>query len=75
MMMELVKDTYHSYEYIFDRRQAIKKAINMAGPKDIVLILGKGNEKYNKMDGWLQEISDLKETRKAIEDRLKVEMK
>lgn len=75
MMMELVKDTYHSYEYIFDRREAIRKAINMAKPKDIVLLLGKGNEKYNKMDGWLQEISDLKEATKAIEDRLKVEIK
>ena len=75
MMMELVKDTYHSYEFIADRGKAIQRAIDMANPKDIVLVLGKGNENYEKMNGWVMNFNDIKETKKAIENRLKVEIK
>lgn len=35
-----------SYEIIEDRKQAIIKALKMAQPNDLVLILAKGNEKY-----------------------------
>ncbi|UHA75811.1 UDP-N-acetylmuramoyl-L-alanyl-D-glutamate--2,6-diaminopimelate ligase [Paenibacillus sp. 481] len=34
------------YELIVDRRAAITKAIEMASPKDVVLIAGKGHETY-----------------------------
>jgi len=37
---------FRSYEIILDRYEAIKKAIEIAGPRDIVLIAGKGHEKY-----------------------------
>ncbi len=33
-------------EFILDRKKAIERAIELAGPKDVVLILGKGHEKY-----------------------------
>ncbi|WP_132053003.1 UDP-N-acetylmuramoyl-L-alanyl-D-glutamate--2,6-diaminopimelate ligase [Pseudocnuella soli] len=36
---------------IADRKQAIKTAVTMAGPKDILLIAGKGHEKYQEING------------------------
>lgn len=36
---------------IADRKQAIKTAINMAQPEDILLIAGKGHEKYQEING------------------------
>lgn len=33
-------------EVILDRKQAIARALNLAGPKDIVLITGKGSEQF-----------------------------
>jgi UDP-N-acetylmuramoyl-L-alanyl-D-glutamate--2,6-diaminopimelate ligase len=39
------------YVSIADRKQAIKTAVNMAKPEDIVLIAGKGHEKYQEIKG------------------------
>jgi UDP-N-acetylmuramoyl-L-alanyl-D-glutamate--2,6-diaminopimelate ligase len=36
---------------IVDRKEAIKTAVNLAGPEDIVLIAGKGHEKYQEIKG------------------------
>jgi UDP-N-acetylmuramoyl-L-alanyl-D-glutamate--2,6-diaminopimelate ligase len=36
---------------IVDRKEAIKAAVQMAGPDDIVLIAGKGHEKYQEIKG------------------------
>lgn len=36
---------------IVDRKEAIKTAVNLAGPDDIVLIAGKGHEKYQEIKG------------------------
>jgi UDP-N-acetylmuramoyl-L-alanyl-D-glutamate--2,6-diaminopimelate ligase len=36
---------------IADRKQAIKTAVNMADAEDIVLIAGKGHEKYQEING------------------------
>ena len=35
-----------NYQKIADRKQAIKKAINLAGPEDVVIITGKGCEPW-----------------------------
>lgn len=39
------------YLSIVDRREAIKTAISLAKPEDIVLIAGKGHEKYQEIKG------------------------
>jgi len=39
------------YTKIADRKEAIRTAINLARPEDIVLIAGKGHEKYQEIKG------------------------
>jgi UDP-N-acetylmuramoyl-L-alanyl-D-glutamate--2,6-diaminopimelate ligase len=46
------------YVSIADRKQAIKTAVNMAGAEDIVLIAGKGHEKYQEIKGVKHHFDD-----------------
>ncbi|MGH2552731.1 MAG: glutamate ligase domain-containing protein, partial [Chitinophagaceae bacterium] len=39
------------YISIADRKEAIKTAISLAKPEDIILIAGKGHEKYQEIKG------------------------
>ncbi|NDC76543.1 MAG: UDP-N-acetylmuramoyl-L-alanyl-D-glutamate--2,6-diaminopimelate ligase, partial [Chitinophagia bacterium] len=41
-----------------DRREAIKAAVSMAGPEDIVLLAGKGHEKYQETAGVRKPFDD-----------------
>jgi len=43
------KKTKGNYECIVDRKEAMKKAISMAGKSDIVIIAGKGHEVYQEI--------------------------
>lgn len=43
--------TKGKYEIIVDRKEAIKKAITMMNKRDIVIIAGKGHEKYQEING------------------------
>lgn len=44
---DLVSDTNkNNYERVIDRKEAIKKALDMASDNDIVLIAGKGDDNY-----------------------------
>lgn len=43
---------------IADRKQAIKTAVDMARPEDIVLIAGKGHEKYQEINGVKHHFDD-----------------
>ena len=36
---------------IQDREQAIKTAVRLAGPNDVILVAGKGHEKYQDING------------------------
>ena len=54
---------------IADRKQAIKTAVNMANAEDIVLIAGKGHEKYQEINGIKYHFDD-KEVLKEMFDLL-----
>ncbi|QGQ95774.1 UDP-N-acetylmuramoyl-L-alanyl-D-glutamate--2,6-diaminopimelate ligase [Paenibacillus psychroresistens] len=56
----------HRYEMIVDRRAAIKKAIEMASPNDVVLIAGKGHETYQIIGTIKTDFDDRDEARAAI---------
>ena len=65
------KLTHDNYEIVIDRSEAIEKAVNMASENDIVLILGKGNETYQKLKDKVIYFNDIEEAKKAIEKRNK----
>ena len=64
-----LKETHNNYEIVIDRREAIQKAIDMAGPGDMVLVLGKGNETYEKLKTGTIYFNDIEEALKAVENR------
>jgi UDP-N-acetylmuramoyl-L-alanyl-D-glutamate--2,6-diaminopimelate ligase len=52
-----------------DRRQAILQAVREAGPGDVVLIAGKGHEKYQEVAGRKLPFDDIEVAREALEAR------
>ena len=64
-----LKDTHNNYEIVIDRREAIKKAVGMANEKDMVLILGKGSETYQKLSTGKVYFSDIEEAYNAVASR------
>jgi UDP-N-acetylmuramoyl-L-alanyl-D-glutamate--2,6-diaminopimelate ligase len=56
-----------------DRREAIRKALNMADDGDIVLIAGKGHEDYQEIKGIRYSFNDRDVTEEIIKDRLKIQ--
>ena len=68
-IVKTIRDTYHNYEIIIDRREAIQKAVDMAEEKDIVLILGKGNETYQKLKDGTIYFNDEEEAYQAVANR------
>ena len=57
------------YEIVIDRSLAIKRAIDIADDNDIVLILGKGNETYEKLKDKTIYFNDIEEAKKWINER------
>ncbi len=51
---------------IVDRKNAIKKGCEMLGAKDILLIAGKGHEKYQEIKGKTNEFNEYKIVREII---------
>lgn len=68
-IVKTIKDTYNNYEIIVDRREAIQKAIDMADAKDMVLILGKENETYQKLKTETIYFNDEEEAYQAVANR------
>ncbi len=69
-MIERVKGKYDNYEIIIDRHEAIKHAINIAEEGDMVMVLGKGNETYEKLKNEVIYFNDIEECNKALEELL-----
>jgi UDP-N-acetylmuramoyl-L-alanyl-D-glutamate--2,6-diaminopimelate ligase len=57
-----------NFETIVDRREAINRAIGLAGPRDIVLIAGKGHEKYQEFSDHTVPFDDIEVAQRALED-------
>ncbi len=52
---------------IIDRREAIKTAVSLSQPADIVLVAGKGHEKYQEIKGIKNPFDDKAVLREVIE--------
>ena len=56
------------YEKLVDRKEAIARAIVLAQPKDIVLIAGKGHEKYQEFGDYTIPFDDVEVAARALEE-------
>jgi UDP-N-acetylmuramoyl-L-alanyl-D-glutamate--2,6-diaminopimelate ligase len=56
------------YVAIADRKQAIKTAVSMAKPEDIILVAGKGHEKYQEINGVKHDFDDKEVLRELFEE-------
>ncbi|NMO94781.1 UDP-N-acetylmuramoyl-L-alanyl-D-glutamate--2,6-diaminopimelate ligase [Paenibacillus lemnae] len=67
----LIEDNVPAERYLLieDRREAIKKAIEMASPGDVVLIAGKGHETYQLIGGKVLDFDDRIVAKEAIRGR------
>jgi UDP-N-acetylmuramoyl-L-alanyl-D-glutamate--2,6-diaminopimelate ligase len=55
------------YLSIADRREAIKTAISLAKPEDIILVAGKGHEKYQEIKGVKHHFDDKEVVKEMFE--------
>lgn len=69
MLISTAKEKYHNYEIVVDRHEAIQRAIDLAQAKDMVLILGKGNETYQKLKDQIIYFNDIEEAYHAVKVR------
>ena len=56
------------YEKITDRAEAIGRAIELAQPRDIILIAGKGHEPYQEFADHTIPFDDIQVARRALEN-------
>ena len=63
------RDSGHRLLTIVDRREAIAKAIELARPGDLVLIAGKGHEKYQVIGERVLPFDDVAVAREALARR------
>lgn len=57
-----------SHEVVLDRKAAIQRAIESAGPRDIVLIAGKGHETGQEIQGRIEPFDDVAIAASALEN-------
>jgi len=55
------------YISIVDRKEAIKTAVSFAGREDIILVAGKGHEKYQEIKGVKHPFDDKEVLREMFE--------
>ncbi len=63
--------TAQTYRVVEDRAEAISRAIEMAAPRDVVLLAGKGHETYQDIGGVRHPFSDLELASRALGKRVK----
>ena len=66
MMLELDPIQQKKVLVIIDRKQAIKTACRLAKANDIVLVAGKGHEKYQEINGEKFPFDDLEELKQSL---------
>ena len=57
------------FEKIVDRNIAIRRAVELAGPGDIILVAGKGHEKYQETNGHRTPFDDVSIAARAVADK------
>jgi len=67
IIRDIIKDAEIPFWIIHDRKRAIQTAVNFAKEDDIILIAGKGHEKYQEIKGEKFEFDDIKEAKNALE--------
>ena len=67
MKSDIVKETHRELFCIYDRKEAIIKASNLAQKGDIILILGKGHEDYQEIEGERKPFNDYKLLTKILQ--------
>ena len=70
MMVSEIDDP-SKYEVVVDREEAIKRAIYIAKKDDIVLVLGKGDETYEKLKDKVIYFNDIEVATKYLKERYK----
>ena len=68
-ILEGIDKNKKNYMVIEDRKEAIKQAINIANPKDIVIIAGKGHEDYQIIGDVKYYIDDREIAKECIKQR------
>ncbi|MCK5050188.1 MAG: UDP-N-acetylmuramoyl-L-alanyl-D-glutamate--2,6-diaminopimelate ligase [Candidatus Cloacimonetes bacterium] len=68
IIRDIIRDADEDIPFwiIRDRKRAIQTAINFAKENDIVLIAGKGHEKYQEINGKRFDFDDIKEAENAL---------
>ena len=56
-------------EVVIDRRNAIKRAVQLAQKGDAVVVLGKGHETGQEVNGVKSPFSDVEELKRALSER------
>lgn len=67
-----VLDKSDKFVRIVDRHEAIKYAIDIAEPGNMVLVLGKGNETYETLKNGKIYFNDVEEVKNALKERLSI---
>ncbi len=60
--------TAENYEVIENRREAIRRAMRMAQPDDIIVLAGKGHETYQEINGVKYHLDEREEVAACLEE-------
>ncbi|KXG75926.1 UDP-N-acetylmuramoyl-L-alanyl-D-glutamate--2,6-diaminopimelate ligase [Thermotalea metallivorans] len=66
-----IKGTDCKYKMILDRKEAIREAIRMGRPEDIILIAGKGHETYQIIGEQVFDFDDKKIAQEILREEIK----